>query len=172
MDLIIRKATIKDDVILALLGRVSFREAFGHFWTDEKVLRNYFKNTFSVEKIRSSITKENNVFWIAFADKLPVGYAKLKKYSPYESISDKRPAQLQKIYLLNDYVGNKIGKKMQDILFEEVQNLGIKTLWLAVWDKNDKAIKFYEKYGFEKTTKYHYEYENLKADYEVMTKTF
>ena len=172
MKIVIRKAQANDAPVLALLAQVSFREAFSHFWTDEEVLRKYFKTVFSVGKIRNSITKENNVYWIAFANELPVGYAKLKKYSPYEKLSDKRPAQLQKIYLLNDYIGNKIGAQLQDVLFSEVKSLGIKTLWLAVWDENDKAIRFYEKHGFSKAAKYHYTFENLEVDYEVMTKTF
>ncbi len=172
MDIDIRKANEDDAAALALLGQVSFREAFSHFWTDKEVLKNYFKNTFSVKKIRSSISKENNVFWIAYADELPVGYAKLKKYCPYKDLKDKSPAQLQKIYILNDYIGNGIGKQLQDALFDEVENLGIKTLWLAVWDENLKAIKFYERYGFNKVSRYHYEFDSLKADYEVMTKTF
>lgn len=172
MKIVIRKAQADDAAVLALLAQVSFREAFSHFWTDEGVLRKYFKTTFPVEKIRNSIAKENNLYWIAFADELPVGYAKLKKYYPYEQLSDKRPAQLQKIYLLNDYIGNKIGAQLQDALFAEVKNLGIKTLWLAVWDENGKAIRFYERHGFSKAAKYHYTFENLEVDYEVMTKTF
>ena len=172
METVIRKADVSDAIILALLGQVSFREAFGHFWTDEEVLRKYFKKTFSVSKLKSSLAKQNNVFWIAFADDLPVGYAKLKKYAPNEKLSDKKPAQLQKIYLLNNHVGLGIGKKLQDALFNEVKKENIRTLWLAVWDENPKAIKFYEREGFKKETKYHYQYQSLQANYEVMIKTF
>lgn len=171
MKIEIRKVTPEDAQVIALLAQVTFREAFGHMW-DAEVLKKYFLETFNTAKIRSSISKPNNVFWIAFADELPVGYAKLKIVSPYQKLTDKAPAQLQKIYLLSDFIGNKIGEQLQEALFREVKNQNIKTLWLAVWDGNDKAIRFYEKHGFHKETKYHYDFESMSFDYEVMIKNF
>ncbi len=172
MKLEIRKATVNDSTTLALLAQITFKEAFGHFWSDRETLKKYFKKTFAVEKMRSSLEKENNVFWIAFADELPVGYAKLKKYSPFEKLEDKRPAQLQKIYILNQYIGHKIGTQLQDVLFDEVRKLNIKSLWLVVWDENDKGIRFYERHGFIKIAKHQYSFEHMEIDYEIMTKTF
>lgn len=172
MNIEVRKATVNDASLVALLARISFREAFGHVWTDETVLKNYLASTFSVNKIQNSISKTNNVFWLAYADDLPVAYAKLKKYSPYEKLADKKPAQLQKIYVINDFIGNTIGEKIQNELFKEVKRSGISTLWLAVWDGNRKAISFYEKHGFRKETKYHYDFEAMSFDYEVMVKQF
>lgn len=172
MNIEIRKATEKDATVIALLAQITFRQAFNHFWNDEHVLHNYFKKTFSVNKMRSSISKPNNVFWIAYADDLPVGYAKLKINCPYEKLKDPQPAQLQKIYLLQDYIAQGIGEQLQNELFKEVKNRGIKTLWLAVWDENDKAIRFYERYGFTRETTYHYDFESMSIDYQVMTKLF
>lgn len=171
MQITIKQASKNDAIILSLLAQITFKEAFGHVW-DKMVLKNYLRHTFSVKKIESSIEKCNNFFWIAFADELPVGYAKLKMYSPYEKLKDPNPAQLQKIYLLNDYTENKIGQQLQEKLFEKVKAEGIKTLWLAVWDGNDKAIRFYEKHGFKKETTYHYDFESMSFDYEVMIKLF
>jgi len=172
MNIKVRIAKQADAAIVALIARITFREAFGHIWTNERVLKNYLFSTFSVSKIQNSIQKENNVFWIAFIDDLPVGYAKLKKYCHYEKLSDPKQAQLQKIYVLNDFIGNSIGEKIQNELFTEVEKNKIKTLWLAVWDGNDKAIRFYEKHGFHKETKYHYDFEAMSFDYEVMVKNF
>ncbi len=172
MVLKIKQANEQDAETLSLLARVTFKEAFGYVWTDKPVLKKYLDSTFSVGKVSDSIRKENNIFWIAYANQLPVGYLKLKKYSPYEKISDTKPAQLQKIYILNDYIGHKIGEHLQNEAFSKVQFLGIKTLWLAVWDGNDKAIRFYERHGFRKETKYSYDFESMHFDYEVMTKHF
>ena len=55
---------------------------------------------------------------------------------------------------------------------EHAKKHKIKTLWLAVWVGNDKAIRFYEKHGFHKETKYHYDFESMSFDYEVMVKEF
>lgn len=169
MKIEIRKATSEDVVLVALLSRTTFKEAFGHVWGD--TLADYLASTFSVEKLSSSICKENNVFFLALADGLPIGYAKLKKYCPYEGLIDPAPAQLQKIYLLEDFIGKNIGEKLQNAVFDEVRANEIKTLWLAVWDENEKGIRFYEKHGFIKQTKYHFEFQGKAFDYEVMVKT-
>ena len=79
--ILIRKASIEDAEYIALLARVTFTETFAVHFRDRQDLINYYDTTFSVSKIRSSIAKTNNVFWIAFCDDLPVGYAKLKLFS-------------------------------------------------------------------------------------------
>lgn len=170
MEIKIRKAEIEDTQLVALLGRITFAAAFGDFWAEH--LQDYLAKTFSVSKISASLQKENNAYFLAFADGLPVGYAKMKKYSPYEKLDDPAPAQLQKIYLLPDFIGKRIGEKLQNAVFEEVKANRIKTLWLAVWDVNDAGIRFYERHGFKKTTTYFYEFQGKRADFEVMVKEF
>lgn len=148
-NLIIRKATVSDAVIVALLARITFDETFGHHFSDRNDLLHYFETTFSVAKMNSSIAKENNVFWLAFLNDLPVGYAKLKKFSPLDSIQNEQSAQLQKIYVLKDCIGKQVGPNLQEALFTEVQQLGIKNLWLSVLKTNYRAIRFYEKNDFK-----------------------
>ncbi len=172
MLLAIRKATAEDAAIIALLGQITFRQAFNHFWKDEIILQNYFKQTFSFDKIKSSLAKPNNIFWLAFVDGLPMGYAKLKLNSFYEHLTYENPAQLQKIYLLNDYIGQHVGEKLQNEICKEVIQRGIKTLWLAVWNENEKAIRFYEKHGFLSESTYHFDFEKMSIDYFVMVKQF
>lgn len=70
--------TNQDAPFIALLDRITFTEKFGHFFRAKKDLLDYYNRTFSVEKIRTGFNYTNNVFWIAFVNELPVGYAKLK----------------------------------------------------------------------------------------------
>jgi diamine N-acetyltransferase len=172
MDIQIKRATPNDAEVVALLARITFQEAFGYVWTDKQVFRKYLDTTFSVDKIRSSIQKENNIFFMGYIDGFPAGYVKMKLYSPYKTLSDSKPSQLQKIYVLNEFIGHKIGEKLQNAVFEEIEKQSIQTLWLAVWDKNEKAIRFYEKHGFFKESQYHFDFETLGFDYHIMVKHF
>ena len=104
----IRLAKKEDAVAIALLGRTTFTETFGHLFNDSEGLRNYLNSTFSVSKIEQSLNKPNNRYWIALVDKLPVGYAKLKLKSTSEFIKTKNISQLQKIYVLKDFLSMKI----------------------------------------------------------------
>ena len=64
---------------------------------------------------------QDNIFWIAFANRLPVGYAKLKLNSHSDFVESQHVCQLQKIYVLKDFLSMKIGFGLQDALFEKSQ---------------------------------------------------
>ena len=71
---------------IASIGKLSFRDAFGGLFNDKTALFEYLEYTYSVEKITKSINKENNVFFVAFLENVPVGFAKVKKSSLNEQI--------------------------------------------------------------------------------------
>jgi len=146
----IRLANISDAEYIAILGRVTFQETFGHYFRDKNDLLEYYNRTFSVEKIRSSLKKPDNVFWISLVDGLPVGYAKLKLNSPTDFSSSTNICQLQKIYVLKDFLSMKIGLELQNNLLATASEKGFEKIWLSVLGSNERAINFYNRSGFEK----------------------
>jgi len=148
-EVVIRIADASDSSYIALLGRVTFTETFGHLFTDPEDLLHYLEATFSVSKIERSLKKSKTVYWIAFADRLPVGYAKLKLESPSPFITTKKISQLQKIYVLKDFLSLKIGFNLQKKMLEKAKKLGSNEIWLSVLNSNDRAINFYLKNGFK-----------------------
>lgn len=168
----IRKAVPADAKFVSLLAKITFSETFGNLFRDKKDLRAYLEKTFSIEKMASSLKKEENVFWIAYADAIPVGYAKLKKESPVPNSSYTAAAQLQKIYVLKDYLARKIGAKLQNELFIEVQKLNIERLWLSVLHTNERAIGFYNKHDFHKYDSYSFNIGKEDFVFNIMMKTF
>jgi diamine N-acetyltransferase len=169
MNIFIRRAGQRDATFISLLGRITFREAFGPIWKPQTLL-NYLQATFNVAKISGSLSNPNNLFWLAFVDNLPVGFIKVKINSQSDSVKDKNAAQLQKIYVLNDFTGHKIGQQLQDIAFSSLVHAGKKTVWLVVWEGNSKAINFYKKHQYRTAGKYHYAFEDDSFDFDVMEK--
>lgn len=168
----IRKAVPADAKFISLLAKITFSETFGNLFRDKSELRAYLDKTFSLAKITSSLKKEENVFWIAYADELPVGYAKLKKQSPVPNSSFNKAAQLQKIYVLKDYLAHRIGSKLQDALFQEVQKLEVEAVWLSVLHTNERAIGFYNKHDFYKYDSYSFSIGKEDFVFNIMMKTF
>ena len=114
----IREAEISDAEFIALLGRVTFTETFGHLFRNQNDLLDYYNKTFSVKKIKKSLKKPNTYYWVAFVNDLPVGYSKLKLDSLSEFIDCKNTSQLQKIYVLKDFLSLKIGQLGVSLLLE------------------------------------------------------
>jgi hypothetical protein len=144
----IRIAQKEDAPFIALLGRTTFTETFGHLFRDKNDLMEYYEQTFSVAKIRSSMQKPNNVFFIAFVDELPVGYGKLKLDSPSEFLDNGLVCQLQKIYVLKDFLSLKIGLQLQTKMIETAVKAQYDEIWLSVLHTNERAKRFYLKNGF------------------------
>ncbi len=144
----IRQATIEDSVHIAALGKITFKESFEHLFQDNGDLPSYLNQTFAVPKIKDSIRKKNNVFFISFVDDLPVGYAKLKLNSLSEFSESKNISQLQKIYVLKDFLSMKIGHHLQEALFNSAKKNNSNKIWLSVHVDNERAINFYRKHNF------------------------
>ncbi|MGC6421118.1 MAG: GNAT family N-acetyltransferase [Chitinophagales bacterium] len=167
----IRLAKMEDAQCIALLGRITFTETFGHFFRDQKDLIDYYNLTFSVQKIENGLNKPNNMFWIAFVNRLPVGYAKLKLHSGSEFIKSKDVCQLQKIYVLKDFLSMKIGFELQDSLLKKAKELNFNTIWLSVLNSNERAIHFYKKTGFEKIGNHDFQIGKENFEFIAMKKT-
>jgi diamine N-acetyltransferase len=148
MELQIRPAQSADAAVVALLGRITFAETFGHLFVGRETdLTQYLDSVFGVAKIERSLDKAGNAYWLAALDRLPVGYAKLKLGSAPPGGQQKNADQLQKIYVLRSFVGQGVGAAlMQPIIGEARQRASF--LWLDVLRENARAIEFYQRFGF------------------------
>ena len=166
----IRTASIHDAPFIALLGRITFTETFGHFFRDKKDLLAYFNRTFTVEKIKNGLKNSHNIFWLAYVDGLPVGYSKLKLNSPSEFIQSKDTCQLQKIYVLKDFLAMQIGQKLLNVLIEKAKEISSEDIWLSVLDSNERAIRFYKKHGFKNIGNHDFQIGKENFEFIVMSK--
>lgn len=166
----IRQANKNDADVIALLGRVTFTETFGHLFSNKNDLSNYFDSTFSVDKIEHSLSKPNNVYWLAFVERLPVGYAKLKLISPTQFLPGKNVSQLQKIYVLKDFLSMKIGFHLQDLLLNKAKESGSNEIWLSVLKSNERAVNFYLKNEFKQIGDHNFQIGSENFDFIAMSK--
>jgi len=168
---LVRAATINDAPIIALLGRMTFGETFGHLFPIQEELDAYYERTFSVSKIRASLNKSSNQFWIATINELPVGYAKLKLDSPSPFIKSETVCQLQKIYVLKEFLGLKIGKELQTIVFKRARELKYHFTWLSVLHTNKRAIQFYKKNDFDTLGQHNFQIGSQQFTFYAMAKS-
>ena len=145
----IKKATQKDAVILALLGRVAYIESHGHFIRSKEDLDQYVKHTFSVSNIEKDLLHPKNLFHILYVDKLPVGYTKLILNANPENITSNNNVLLEKIYVLNEFIPMKVGQQLLNFTEKKAKALNLDNMWLNVYIKNERAIKFYRKNHFK-----------------------
>ncbi len=144
----IKKTKEADTDVLALLGRVTWAESHGHYIDNNSNLLKYLNNNFSVSKTKQDINNPKNLFYIIYIDDFPVGYAKLVVNAKQESVASQNNCRLERIFILNDFIPLKIGKQLLTYVEEQAKALKLDTMWLSVYIKNNRAIKFYKKNEF------------------------
>ncbi|WP_298540430.1 GNAT family N-acetyltransferase [uncultured Aquimarina sp.] len=148
MSVQIKIATIDDIEDISFLGQKTFDQSFGHLFKDRKDLTDYLESTFSVEKLRNSIVKTHNVYWIVFYEDNAVGYAKIQLDSPSEFIESPKTCKLQKIYILKEYLSIGIGAQLNQLIFDRAIGNNSEYIWLSVLKSNEKAVRFYERNSY------------------------
>tara|TARA_R110001632_G_scaffold65_15_gene304 strand:+ start:1414 stop:1929 length:516 start_codon:yes stop_codon:yes gene_type:complete len=145
----IKKAKESDTEVLALLGRLTWAESHGHYIEDKNNLLEYLNNNFSVSKTKLEINNPKNIFYIIYVDELPVGYAKLIVNVKQESVVSLNNCRLERIFIQNEFIPLKIGQQLLAFVEEKAKALQLDTMWLSVYIKNKRAIRFYERNEFK-----------------------
>lgn len=145
----IKLATKADIDVLALLGRLTWAESHGHYIEDKSDVSKYLDENFSVSKMKQEIKDPKKLFYIIYVNDLPVGYGKLIANAIQESVASHNSCQLQRIFILNEFIPLKIGQQLLSFLVEQAKALQLDTMWLTVYIKNKRAIRFYEKNEFK-----------------------
>ena len=145
----IRVATSNDAEVLALLGRITYNESHGNYIENKVDLLNYNNTSFSVKKQEEELKNNSNLFYLIYSDTSPIGYIKLVKNSTNPNIQSTNVCKLERLYILNDFIAQKIGSIAMKYILEKVTELNFEELWLAVYFKNTKAISFYERNDFK-----------------------
>ena len=143
----IRHATSADAELLSELGARTFHEAFAHDNTPEDI-DLYLRTSFSPDIQLQELAQAGVIFLVAESEGRPTGYAQLLLNSREESIEAVRPMELRRIYALQEYIGTGVGKALMGAAIEEARQHRCDVLWLGVWEKNQRAIDFYRKWGF------------------------
>lgn len=146
----IKRATSSNANELALLARVTYRESHGHFIEDKQKLFNYLNEHFLVESVEQDLKNPEVMFDILYYKNFPVGYTKLVSNAAHEYDIEKRKIRLERIYILEEFIPLKLGKLLLDHSIQQAFQLNFEHLWLSVYIKNKRALRFYEKNGFRK----------------------
>jgi ribosomal protein S18 acetylase RimI-like enzyme len=149
-DIVVRPAIVEDMHGLADLAAQSFRDTFAAD-NDAKYIEDYLQSSLTTTTVLDEFDKASNVFFIAFrnGDEVPVGYAKLCTTSDDPSINGQNTVEIERIYADKRVIGRGVGAALMSACLNAAQELGCETIWLGVWERNKRAILFYERWEFK-----------------------
>ena len=147
----IRPATITDAATLTELATITMREAFGPPHNPAELVEEYIQSSITQSILETELADPRAAFFVLeLPDKTPVGYAKLRRHKPPRQMVDKNAVEIQRLYLLQSQIGQGQGRMLMEYCLDWACAQGFSAVWLGVWDRNDRAIAFYERMGFRK----------------------
>lgn len=144
----ISRATESDAAELAEFGRRSFDETFGPYNTSAD-MEAFLTKTFGIEQQTAEIRNPAQAMLVVRDQSgAIVGYALLKRMSIENSVAAERPAEVQRIYVDSSLHGRNVGARLMTACVDQAREWECDAVWLGVWERNPRAIAFYEKQGF------------------------
>ena len=143
--MILRRATVDDAATLAELGRRTFDETFAPD-NDPADIAAFLAATYGETQQRRELENASLVTLLVEADGEAIAFAQLRRAAA--------PAEANAVEIVRFYVDRPWhGRGVAQRLMAEAkriarEELGAAAVWLAVWERNPRAIAFYEKCGF------------------------
>lgn len=154
MNEIIMKAASKTDAaLIADLSRKTFYDTFAQHNTAAN-MDKFMNQQFTRELLMKEVEEDNGYFFIAYDGAQPVGYVRMHDGDNYEAFAGKSSVEIVRIYTDQSVIGKGVGSAMMSYCLEQAKRMNRQIIWLGVWEKNERAIAFYEKWGFKKFSKH------------------
>jgi ribosomal protein S18 acetylase RimI-like enzyme len=138
---------ISDIQTLQEISRQTFFDTFAADNTPENM--QYFLDThFDKEQLTAEINNPHSSFYFAMIDGKTIGYLKINFGPAQTELQEDKGVEIERIYVLKEFQGLKVGKLLFEKAVQLAKERNAEYVWLGVWEKNLKAIAFYEKQGF------------------------
>jgi len=153
MHIDIKKVTINDIAALQKISKETFAESFSES-TSEENMRNYLDNGFAADQLSKELSNTGSEFYFSLYAGKVIGYLKVNTGGAQTELQEERALEIERIYVLGEYQGKKVGQLLYDKAIQIAQQLGSDYIWLGVWEENERAIRFYQRNGFVEFNKH------------------
>lgn len=145
----LRFGSADDAAALAVFAARTFSDTFAAANRPEDIAA-YLPSAYSPERQRDEL-KDPNIATLIIedcSDRTLMAYAMLRRGDVPECVGDSAAMELWRFYVDRPWHGSGIARQLMSATRECAARSGARTLWLGVWEKNPRAIAFYEKCGF------------------------
>lgn len=149
MSFYIREATIDDAVLIADISRQTFYDSFAAGNTKEN-MDKFLQEQFTRGKLIMEVGARENTFFLAYYNNEIAGYLKLRDAGKPSVLPGTPAIEIARLYALSSMIGKGVGSLLMQKSIDTAQERNRQAVWLGVWEKNQRAIDFYNRWGFEK----------------------
>ena len=147
MNLHLVPCTAADVDTLRDLSIKTYYETFISLSTPED-MDAYLAAAYNRDKLLGELTDKKSLFFFLYADETLAGYLKLNEAPSQSDINDPSSLEIERIYVVSGFQGAGLGRYLMEQALHIAAERGKSYAWLGVWEKNEKALRFYRKNGF------------------------
>ena len=147
MNCVLKRCGADDFNTLRELSIRTYEETFAHLNTPEDMAA-YLEDAFCTERLAKEFNDPNSCFSLLYFDDSLAGYLKLNETPAQTDINDPASLEIERIYVAGEFQGKGLGQYLMDRAIAMAVRQQKKYVWLGVWEKNEKALRFYRKNGF------------------------
>lgn len=140
----------EDNHTMLNIGKTTFYQSFGPPLNTEENIQKYLDQHFTLQKITQEILHPESYFFFVTYKKNIVGYIKLNFGSAQTETITGNSLEIERIYLVQTYQRKGLGLHILNWIITFAEKYTVDFVWLGVWDRNIRAIKFYKRNGFMK----------------------
>ncbi len=134
--------------VLTDLGRSTFIETFQSDNTEAN-MNHYISKAFTIDKQLAEIADPKRQIIIAWHESDAIGFIHLLEGPADLSVTGPKPIEVLRLYVDARWHKKGVGASLMSHGIEWARTQGFLTMWLGVWERNPKAITFYQRFGFE-----------------------
>lgn len=144
----LRRAKSEDSAALANIAEQTFRDTFAA-QNETSELELHCAKHFGRKNQLQEILDPNVLTVLAHVDDELAGFTQVHLNSPHAAIPNERLSEIHRFYVSADYHGLGVAQELMGEVLASMKHGNSSYVWLGVWERNPRAIAFYEKYKFE-----------------------
>jgi GNAT superfamily N-acetyltransferase len=113
-------------------------------------MRAYMTTAFNPAQFKKEFDDPQATFLLAEIDSKLAGYAKLLAGEAPQCVRGDAPIELVRFYIDVPWQGSGLASALMEECLDMAKKMGFKTVYLGVWEKNERAKAFYRKWEFER----------------------
>lgn len=143
----IRVARAEDAARLSALAERTFRDAFAPLNAASDI-DLYCAGAFAPALQAAEITDPLHETLLVEQGSDLVAYAQLHRCPAPGCVTASAPIELKRFYVLQTWHGSGVAAALMEVVTARAARAGADVMWLGVWERNARAIRFYRKCGF------------------------
>ena len=145
--MVIRRGTAADAAALAELAARTFNETFAADNRPEDIELHSAQAYGEALQLQEILDPEIVTLLVEVEGQL-AGYAQLRSGNTPECVTGENPIELWRFYVAQPWHGRGIAQSLMRSVEVNALDRGARTLWLGVWERNERAKAFYRKTDF------------------------